>query len=487
MAEFTAATAPTTREQASWQRRLGDRVAGLVERFRHGGPSPAATYELEKSLRAALDEAGRLILAEEFNRLEPDDKKQADAAVRYHRQRYRINKKTPAAVATSFGTIVLRSFLYLAADDGEPGLHPLHVRLGIVAGCATAALAERAALWSVDHSQSAVRRLLRVEHGLEWSNDRLRRVVREFHRGVVAFRAEAQEQRLLEWLARAEQSRGRHRPVLAVGRDGIMVPLRGSGYQEASTATVSVYDRRGRRLGTIYLGRMPQAHQAALSADLTALVTGVLARYAGPRPRLAYVTDKGQAQDDYYRRVLRRLRDPQRPQHRLHWEWVLDFFHVCSYVNKLREALFGSGGQAWFGRMRRWLRDRPQGVANILRSAMQHLTDRSLSRAAEAALWQAYRYLRRHRRWMDYPRYRRQGLPIGSGVTEAACKTLFTQRLKRSGMRWERESGQVIVDLRALHLSGLWADVVDRDLRSRHLPEKVSHRPRGQRIVRFAA
>src|SRR5579864_5035343 len=263
MAEFTAATAPTTREQASWQRRLGDRVAGLVERFRHGGPSPAATYELEKSLRAALDEAGRLILAEEFNRLEPDDKKQADAAVRYHRQRYRINKKTPAAVATSFGTIVLRSFLYLAADDGEPGLHPLHVRLGIVAGCATAALAERAALWSVDHSQSAVRRLLRVEHGLEWSNDRLRRVVREFHRGVVAFRAEAQEQRLLEWLARAEQSRGRHRPVLAVGRDGIMVPLRGSGYQEASTATVSVYDRRGRRLGTIYLGRMPQAHQAA--------------------------------------------------------------------------------------------------------------------------------------------------------------------------------------------------------------------------------
>jgi len=486
MAEFTAATLPTTRQEAPWQQRLVERVASLRRRFGDAGPSPAAAYQLEKDLRAALDEAGRLILEEEFNGLEPADKQQADAAVRYHRQRYRINKKTPAAVATAFGAIVLRSFLYLAADDGEPGLHPLHVRLGIVAGTATAVLAERAALWSVDHSQSAVRRLLRVEHGLEWSNDRLRRVVRAFQRSVVAFRAAAQEERLLEWLTRAERSRGRHRPVLAVGRDGIMVPLRGPAYQEAAAATVSVYDRRGRRLGTIYLGRMPEPHQAALSADLTALVTGVLARYTGPLPRLAYVTDKGQAQDDYYRRVLRRLRDPRRPGQRLHWEWVLDFFHVCSYVNKLREALFGAGGQAWLARMRHWLRDRPNGVSNILRSAMQHLKDRSLSRATQAALWDAYRYLRRHRRWMDYPRYRRQGLPIGSGVTEAACKTLFTQRLKRSGMRWGRESGQVIVELRALHLSGIWEEVVRRDLCSRRLPE-VSHRPRPQRIVRFAA
>jgi hypothetical protein len=49
---------------------------------------------------------------------------------------------------------------------------------------------------------------------------------------------------------------------------------------------------------------------------------------------------------------------------------------------------------------------------------------------------------------MDYEGYRRRGLPIGSGVTEAACKTVFTQRFKRSGMRWGRASGQVLLDLR---------------------------------------
>jgi hypothetical protein len=108
-------------------------------------------------------------------------------------------------------------------------LHPLHVRLGVVAGGATAVLAERAARWAVDHSQREVRQWLQAEHGLRWSNDRLRRVPRAFRRTAVAFRAEAQEQRLLHWLGEAERSRGRHRPVLALGRDGILVPIRGEG------------------------------------------------------------------------------------------------------------------------------------------------------------------------------------------------------------------------------------------------------------------
>jgi hypothetical protein len=63
---------------------------------------------------------------------------------------YRINKNTPAEVATGFGPITLRSFLYLSAEDGELGLHPLHGCLGVVAGGATAALAERVTGWAVD-------------------------------------------------------------------------------------------------------------------------------------------------------------------------------------------------------------------------------------------------------------------------------------------------------------------------------------------------
>ena len=100
-----------------------------------------------------------------------------------------------------------------------------------------------------------------------------------------------------------------------------------------------------------------------------------------------------------------------------------------------RDALLMRGRRpADADQMRRWLRERPHGAAQVLRSAMQHLERRPMTKVQKAEFWKAYRYLRRHRRLMDYQGYRRRGLPIGSGVTEAACKTVFTQRFKRSGM-----------------------------------------------------
>ena len=59
-------------------------------------------------------------------------------------------------------------------------------------------------------------------------------------------------------------------------------------------------------------------------------------------------------------------------------------------------------------------------------------------------------YFRRNRQRMDYAAAVLCDLPIGSGVVEAACKTLATQRLKRSGMRWRHEGGQAILTLRGL-------------------------------------
>jgi hypothetical protein len=452
---------------------FSQRVDAIVQRFRSEPVTPQRFRDFEEALHAAADATCRQLLEREANRLEPDDQQAMPGKVRYHKETYRINQKTPAKIATRFGPITLRSFYYLNAEDGEPGLHPLHVRLGIGAGSATPALLERVARLSVDHTQSEVRAWLRREHGLSWSNTRLRTALAGFRQALTPFRAELQPARLLAWLEQAQKSRGRHRPVLAVGRDGIMIPMRAGGYQEASTATVSVYDRRRRRLGTIYLGQMPEEKQVTLSRTLTDLLTATLTAWPGPVPRLAYVTDKGSAPDDYYRRVLKRMRHPRdgRP---LTWEWVLDFYHVCSYIGQMADALFGPEtpeAARWFAKMRRWLRERPHGAAQVLRSAMQYLERRRMTKAQTAAFWKAYRYLRRHRRWMDYRGHRQRGLPIGSGVTEAACKTVFTQRFKRSGMRWHHDTGQVILDLRVLHLSGIWDAACAADLASRELPE----------------
>ena len=52
------------------------------------------------------------------------------------------------------------------------------------------------------------------------------------------------------------------------------------------------------------------------------------------------------------------------------------------------------------------------------------------------------RYFVRNKKRMNYAFFRQEGLPIGSGPVEAACKTIVKARLCCSGMRWTRKRGR---------------------------------------------
>ncbi len=447
----------------------------LIIRFRRADPSPRDCHHFEIRLQESLRELGRIIVEWTFNHLEPHDRKDLPGQIESGGTWYRRRSKTPnRSVATLFGTITLWRMLYQDIHGVEPSIFPLEIRLGLEAGRATPALAERAARAAVTSPQDTVLAVLRDDHGASWSVATLRAVIAEVAAGMGVHRPEAQAARLLGWLERADQSSGSRKPVLAVGRDGLMLPIRGQAcYREGATATVSVYDRRGRRLGTVYLGRMPEPGQGTLSGQLTALIEAVLRTWGGPAPRLVYITDGGTHQARYYRRVLKRMNDPHHPGRRLEWRWVIDYYHACEYITKLSESLFSEAreGASWARKMRRWLRERSRGIYRVLHSAAALRRRRIIVSAAKREQYRAaYAYLRKRVRFLDYVGYRRDHLPIGSGVTEAACKTVFTRRLKQSGMTWKVESGQWIVDLRVIHLSGVWNEVYQSYLGSKDTP-----------------
>ena len=70
-------------------------------------------------------------------------------------------------------------------------------------------------------------------------------------------RSSHRSQNLCRWicgLEKARSRRGNRKPVLAVGRDGITLREYTHRFFEVATAaTVSVYDRAGKRLATVYL------------------------------------------------------------------------------------------------------------------------------------------------------------------------------------------------------------------------------------------
>lgn len=466
-------------------------VARLIRQFRAAGPTPESTARFEQQLQRLAREVCREVVAWVYNHLEPDDPTQLPAQLGWQREWYRRRVKSAnRALDTLFGTITLWRYRYEALEAGLRSIFPLEIRLGVEAGRATPALAERVGRYAAEGTQQAVLATLRRAHGVSWSVATLRKVVAALSAALAEHRPQAQVARVLDLLRQAEASAGRHRPALSAGRDGVFVPLRGPApWREGATATVSVLDRRGQRLGTVYLGRMPEAGQATLSAQLTALLVAVLRRYDGPTPRLEYVTDGGHHPEAYYDEVLRRLEDPRRPGRRLVWVRVIDFYHACQYVGKLAEALFGPGqeAQAWAAKMRRWLRDKRHGAYRVLHSAAALYARWELTEADDCAYQAAYDYLRKRLPFLDYAAYRSQGLAIGSGVTEAACKTVFTQRLKQSGMRWEVEGGQVVLDLRVIALSGIWEEVQQAYLAAQPQPHPRTGATNSRKKAKIAA
>jgi hypothetical protein len=446
--------------------------------------SPETTFKLEQEIERQLREIGRQIMEVVLNRLEPEDpqslpKRFVHDQQEYSRKQEKSNNR--GGIATCFGTIQLRRYscepLQEARNDAQKSFAPLELQLGIVSGNATPAFAERVAYLATGHTQQEVLQHLAEDHGVSWSVAVLRKVTAAVSAGVAEHLHEAQKAKLLEWLRQAEASKGRRAIVFAVGRDGIMLPIRGEETQkEGAVATISVYDRRARRVGTVYLGQMPEAYQTTLSEQLTRLVREVLGQWSGCWPHLVYITDAGYHPTEYFDNVLTSLDDPRHPGRALMWTRIVDFYHACEYLAKLANVLFpdAKASHAWLRRMRHWLKHEWSAVYRILHSAAKLWSLRNLSAADEETYRSAYNYLNGHKELMDYYEYRRHGFPIGSGVTEAACKTVFTQRFKESGMTWKLEGGQTILVLRLAELSGVWNRVYTDFLKSRPLPTPIT-------------
>jgi len=141
---------------------------------------------------------------------------------------------------------------------------------------------------------------------------------------------------------------------------------------------------------------------------------------------------------------------------------LINFFHVSEYIGKLAQAHWPKRSSedkraAWqHAQCRRLKQDR--SVSDKLVADAAKLSRRaSLSQAMREQAFSAWIDFDHHRYQMDYPSFVAEGLPIGSGVTEAACKSLVKQRLCASGVRWKHTAAKIVLSLRVLtDTAGRW-------------------------------
>jgi len=234
--------------------------------------------------------------------------------------------------------------------------------------------------------------------------------------------------------------------ALVISVDGLSLYLRTETWKQAAVATLSFLDGKGRRIETIRLAEMPEEGKGTLWRRLQREVAAIVEQ----RPDLKLEVIIDGARD-------LRLKLQELFPNAIH---LTDFFHVTEHLAAALWALYPRASDAapretlwdW---LRQLLRRRDDGAESVCRILEQRAlqADTGGRKWAKSEFATHLAYLKSQSPFMSYAKARRAHLSIGSGVVEAACKTLVTQRLKVSGAQWTRPGAGAVLHLRALSQS----------------------------------
>lgn len=133
---------------------------------------------------------------------------------------------------------------------------------------------------------------------------------------------------------------------------------------------------------------------------------------------------------------------------------ILDYFHLCENVNTYAKCLFGEDSEKWEPWADRICEMLKEGRSDEVLSELD--PKKTFPNCVNLS-----HYIKLHKNHIDYPKYLAEGWFIGSGAIESGNKVVLQKRLKQAGMRWDGETAQYLLALRAKQESELWNEVVE--------------------------
>jgi hypothetical protein len=239
--------------------------------------------------------------------------------------------------------------------------------------------------------------------------------------------------------------------VMAVSMDGAMVNIRGEGWKEVKTVSISAVEAvRDEQSGQIEV----QLTQHSYRSGLWDAKTFAKQQWA-----------------EGCRRGLERARQIVSVNDGALWIWlivqmcwapcveILDWWHAVEKLWQAAAALFDEDDPAansWMERQKSYLwHSQLREVIGSIRQLRPR--GQPLPEKARAAVGYIF-----NNRWrMRYKQFRQAGYPIGSGTVESACKLVVQERMKQAGMRWSRDGAQAMLALRSVLLSERWDETWD--------------------------
>lgn len=386
--------------------------------------------EMENSILDACNDMGCLATNEALKKFDADG-----SPILVGQIKMTGKGKNNKTYQTPYGSVSLERHVYQSSKGGEVYC-PLEEKAQIIRG-ATPKFAQQISHKYSSMNAPAVCRDLRENHNRKIAHSYLQDVS-EWVGGI----AQAKEEVWEYDIPKLDEAI----TTVVVSLDGAYILMRETGYREAMVGNISLYDIAGKRQYTAYIGEAPEYGKGTFLQRLENEIGKVKKQY----PDALYMGIADGAKNNWT--FLEKHTDRQ----------LLDFFHVTEYLATVSYAAYP--GKTEKPKRKAWLHERcvqlkyePDSPEKLIKEMESLSKKTSLSKKIKEELVAALTYFKNHRYMMDYAIQVAQNLPIGSGVTEAACKTLVKQRLCCSGMRWKDKGAKIVLSLRALIQSkGRW-------------------------------
>ena len=395
-------------------------------------PYHASMLEAEDAIQVALNRAGVLATAEALGRFDADG-----GPIAFADTRLTSKGRLPKDYQTPYGVATICRHVYQSSRGGRT-FCPLDRDARIVVS-STPRFAKMVAHKYAEFGSARVIADLRENHG--------RRVARSFVQNLADAVAAVALAREEDW---GYELPAFDRPVatVTVGLDGTCMLMGKETWREAMVGTLGFYDEAGERLHTVYAAATPEYGKLTFMGRFDRELDRAKAACPGAR----YVGLADGAKDNWL--YLDGATQAQ----------VVDFYHVTTYLWTAAEALFPGTPAA--AEMRPWIDGwchrlkHEVGAAGALIADLEARGEALGKARLPSGLEKALTYLRNQSKGgrLGYAELARQGIPIGSGVADAACKVLVKQRLCGSGMRWKDAGAAAVLSLRCLtYTAGRWA------------------------------
>jgi hypothetical protein len=392
-------------------------------------PYNNSMLEFEETLQDQLNAAGVLATQEGLRQFDTDGSPITIGSVTFTSK-----GQPPKDYQTPYGVATVQRHVYQSPQGGATYC-PLDRDARIIVS-STPKFAKMVASKYSDFGSARVQRDLRDNHGREVS----RCLVQDIADAVAAVALAKVE----DWsyhLPKMETPPA----TVALSLDGTCALMCEDGWRETMVGTISFYDRAGERQHTIYLAATPEYGKATFLGRLEAEVSQVKAKY--PEAHYAGIADGAKGNWEF----LERHTDTQ----------VVDFWHAAEYLGKAAAVLYRgqpATRQSWTEASCHTLKHEPGGAARVLKQLKSLAKVRPWAKDHED-VQRAITYFTNQSGAgrMNYAARVAQNEPIGSGVTEAACKVVVKQRLCCSGMKWKESGAAAVLSLRCLnHTTGRW-------------------------------